>query len=970
MIILRKTIFLSLFLAFVTIIYSVEAYNITYTMQNFITAPNANATAPSVFWDQSCTTKMLLYTTAGAGGTYTLTHSYYSPDLSLLTINQKTRDTNITCQLQNAETQDTITSLNDFYEATTKTEYTADTIDTWLNLTYECSPDSNDLFIYNNTKETDSYGNHPFGYGDSFSTCFAQSPSQCTNTLTGDLGSVIAYLENGYFTLCGSDLRQDAEGESRTTPSCGGISSDIDMNYYIMVPFNSMSSGSVNISVFERIGYIANSGLGGGTLQYQNQYYLWDTVTNTTQNLGTSFPFSQSFNLIPDREYFLFIGTRYFIDDQNCGSGVTWGVVHNFTSYDITIDACQTNFICGEWSECQQGLQTRTCIDNSDCNAPNRVEERSCFDLPTFDLTLGFEDTIITNNGVYICTKQFFTCFDVLSTINAEYPVNWTVFPDFDGSGVARNNFVKMSSDTASVGSRSLKMWYIPPKINEPVPSGSSTVCGNATTGSFPEVTHPYNESLFISQNVTFTNPFPQIRYDVRKCNEPVLQYDYTGDLLGFNCGKLCYASTCNITPKGRYGVRVSRLAGNTISVFPTFSMFNETDNVTSLVTDGNISTYAESTFEPGFIVNSSINIFQNGTRINFLFNLSDSVTKNLCVYEIGTANQIGFVPINQANQIITFNITLENITSPINGINLSSCFGANDLVLMYEFNVENFVNLTTSDIVFDYIGFAPDTWDEGQIIHDLSNINLQPGLNYTISLSINPENQFDPETHCAYMDNFRVTFTELALPECVSECIAGSIDRRIASLSNGVCTFITQINSPDCIGDQTERQEVENILLGLGGGDITDNSTCIDSDNDGISDDLYIFDSVLGRSELIIDSAACLLIINQTAEQDRTTTPLTSAEAWLDWILFLISPLFVFFFISLAISGAVGASVKAWEAFGITFAAMLFFGMLITIPGGTAPIIPIWVGIAMIAVISLLIAQRIKGFGFGIGGG
>lgn len=950
---------------------SAYGYNVSYVMQEFVTSPNANATAPSVYWPGQCTTSMLLYATATHSGTYTLTHSYFSPDLILLASNPKTRTSNIACQLQNADPQSTTSSQDDFFEATTRTEYTSTTIGTWLNLSYQCSPDANDLFIYNNTRAEDSYGNHPFGYGDSFGTCFEQSPAQCSDDLALDLAAVIAYLDAGYFTLCGDDLRQDAQGESNAVGSCGGIVSDIDMNYYIMTPFNAQGTGTVNVSVFERVGFQTNPA-SGGTLAFSNQYYLYDTVVNTTQDLGTAFPFTGSFNLVPDRDYFFLVGTRYFMDNHNCGAGVNWGVAHNYSSYDIVIDACETDFTFGDWSTCVDNLQTRTGTDQSDCNAPNRIEERSCFDVPEFDLALGFEAVREIDDGVYICVKDFWLgCGDVLDTIDALYPVNWTVITDTDNTGTSRDNYIKMSAETASVGSRSLKMWYIPPKISEPIPNGAATQCGNSSTGSFPEVNHPYNESLFVAQNVSFANPFPQLRYDVRKCSEPVLQFDYTGaNILGFglpNCGKLCYSSSCNATdfnePRGRYGIRVADIDEEIIEEFPTFTFFDDSSvDRTENVTDGNELTFAEFSSGNTAIVNASTNIFSNGTILNFVVNASVGAVV-LCITDDG--NVLATADIATANDLYTFNLTLGNLSTPMNSINISGCAAPVRTVRMRLFEVENIINVTTTDIVFDFVGFSDSLlWQER--VHDLSNAGLEVGRNYTIAITINPENQFDPFSHCVYLDNFRVTFTEQALPECVSSCQDLTLIN--AELSDNVCSFTLIENSPACIGDPTQRSIVESILAGEGGGEVTDNSTCIDADNDGINDDLYTYDFSRGTSLIFIDSEACLEQIQREAEGDSATEPIDPEEG-VSWLFFLVSPLFIYFYITIGISAVSGVLVKRWEPFGIAFAFMMFLGMLITVPGGSVTIIPIWVGVAMIATISLLLAAKIKEFGF-FGGG
>ena len=926
---------------------------------------NHSATAPSFYWDGLCDVNVQSSTTISNTGSYSLLNEWYSPNNFLILTGNPNYVNDITCLSQGNGT--TSSDLSNFYESKTAMTTGATTSTTWIKTVYDCDPATNDWITYSNTNLPDSFGNYPYGYVQvTGGYCDVGSPGSIPS-VSVQLDQLTSQLSTGYLPECGTDLIQARSG---AIPIICPSVRFFGRSYWYMVPFNSGASGSVNISIPVLMDFNIVGGTSTITCTSHEGIWLWDTVTNTTSQLSAGIPYTDELILTVNRDYFLFINTK-------CLGTVSAGTVtvsFNSTIYNMSIFAFQPTYVCGNYSDCEQGIQFRTCSDDSG-KVPDIVESRSCFDVPTFDLSLGFENTIVRQNGVYICRKAFGTCFDTLNTINAEYPENWTVFPDFDIVGIARDNFIKMSSETASVGSKSLKMWYIPPKINEPIPAGNATTnCGNATSGSFPFVEHPYNETLFIASNISFVNPFAQIRYDVRKCSETVLQYDYTGALFDFDCGKMCYASSCDDIPGGRYGLRITRQAGQLTAFNSTFNMTNNTgDDITHFVTDESNSTWGTFETETGvLVINSTENIFFNGSRLNFVVNASFPGTISMCVYDTLTSLRLGRVFMDTSDQLFQFSIDLTNITSSsgINEINFSSCGAANRNASMFQFEVLNFVNLTASSIVFDYVGFAPDTWDEGQIIHDLSNVNLETGVNYTIALSINPENQFDPLTHCAYFDNFRVTFTELALPSCESECIENSIDRRIASFSEGVCTFITQRNSPDCIASTSERNEVKNILLGLGGGDITDNSTCIDSDNDGISDDLYIFDTERGFSEIVIDSAACLSIINQTAQQARATQPLDSAEDWIDWIMFLVSPLFIFLFISLAISGSVGALIKAWEGFGITFATMLFFGMLISLPGSTEPVIPIWVGIAMITVISLLIAAKLKSFGFGGGGG
>lgn len=963
---LKKIIFVTAFLMLFALTSMVSAYEFLSVFQDDGSSDHV-VEAPSFFWDGACEVNINLLGTASHTGTFTFSNEWFSPDDILFATSTPTYPNDITCLTQGIPSEDT--SLNDFFESKTETLSTATSTDTWIRTTYNCTPDENLDVLYSNTAVLDSHGHFPYGYLENTGGyCTVGSPGAFP-ALSTRLNNAINYIIDRYDTECSSQDLEIAEIGGASSGSCG-INRFFATTFWYLVPFNSGSAGVVNISILEQIQ--RETGECSVTC-ITNNTFIYDTVLNSTTSIGISLPLTQNLVLQRDRDYWLFIGTECV---GGTGAAIPCTVDFNHTEYNISIFAYDPIFVCGEFSECQSGIQTRICEDINNL-VPDLIETRACFDTPTFDLTLGFEETAVTQDGVYICTKQFFTCFDVLSTIDAEYPVNWTVFPDFDDADIARDNFIKMSSETSSVGSKSLKMWYIPPKINEPIPDGTSTQCGNGSTGSFPEVQHPYNETLFVSQNVTFENPFAQIRYDVRKCNEPVLQYDYTGDLLGFNCGQMCYASACNDTPQGRYGVRISRLEGQMITSFPSFSFFDDSgNNETENVTDDDIDTFADfSSSAPGATVNSTENIFFNGTFLNFTVNATGSL--DLCIND--GATELTRVSLTSGATLFNFTVILGNISSPTNEINLEQCIPPARTVQMRLFLIRNEVELMDSEILFDYIAEAPDTWDEGQIIHDLSNIGLQTGLNYTISLSINPENQFDPQTHCAYLDNFRVTFTEIALPECVSECIVGSIDRRIARFSNGqngaggICTFITQINSPDCIALQSERDEVENILLGLGGGDITDNSTCIDSDNDGISDDLYIFDAIIGSSELIIDSEACLLLINQTLTELANTEPLPDTSSYIGFFDFIFSPIFIYVIFSLIISGILSAGIArvtkngdgVFQVFGVTMMIFFFLGSL---PG--IAVIPIWISVAVIAVISLLIAQKLRQTGFSVGGG
>jgi len=329
----KRLIVSVIFLVVLALATPVQGYSINYTMQNYVSSPNANASAVSVYWPGSCDVDVNLYATATSVLPYTLSSTFFSPQFTLIGSSPFPQTTNINCQDQGSF--EASTSYNNFYGATTSTQYDSLTIKTWIRAEYICNANSQDLFIYDGTNLSDPYGNHPFGYGQIFGQCCEQSPSQCTNDLTNDIGAVINYLEgSNYYNACGNDLRQDAEGITSNACNAGGLVSDMDMNYWTMIPFNAESVGIVNISV-DAIDFDRVVG-GGGTFSADHQYYIWDTVTNTTANIGTAFPLDTQRNLFPNRDYWLLIGTRYYIDNHNWGAQNDF-IIHNWTQYKIKV---------------------------------------------------------------------------------------------------------------------------------------------------------------------------------------------------------------------------------------------------------------------------------------------------------------------------------------------------------------------------------------------------------------------------------------------------------------------------------------------------------------------------------------------------------------------------------------------------------------------------------------------------------
>ncbi len=119
------------------------------------------------------------------------------------------------------------------------------------------------------------------------------------------------------------------------------------------------------------------------------------------------------------------------------------------------------------------------------------------------------------------------------------------------------------TSEWATEGSRSLKMWTIPPKEAETTYI-SSVTCSNVTDPNFPIIENTFsNTTMSVNYNVTFPATNMRLRFDAKKCDDLVQQH---GALAIFNlswtgifpveiiaCPEFCYGSSCENEPKGEF---------------------------------------------------------------------------------------------------------------------------------------------------------------------------------------------------------------------------------------------------------------------------------------------------------------------------------------------------------------------------------------------------------------------------------
>jgi hypothetical protein len=75
-------------------------------------------------------------------------------------------------------------------------------------------------------------------------------------------------------------------------------------------------------------------------------------------------------------------------------------------------------------------------------------------------------------------------------------------------------------------------------------------LCQNTSTGTYPQILLPVNTSFMASINFTFPSDTTQLKFDVKRCTDNVIQYNNW-------CGKRCYAQNCSIEPSGDFIVNL-----------------------------------------------------------------------------------------------------------------------------------------------------------------------------------------------------------------------------------------------------------------------------------------------------------------------------------------------------------------------------------------------------------------------------
>lgn len=521
----------------------VNTYTGTYHVTN-TTMGSGTIKSPSVLKDESCTAT-LEHKAYLLGSGFDTGITYYSPDSTAIGSGSKLNKNAILCSTfgQFSTTSD----LGGYYESSGAYTTSADDGNVTLTTEYTCQETGNYYNHWGDTSSLDGFGNVAGRYG--FKSTGANVGGNYDDAYSSNYGE------------CYSGLVPAPPLSYSVT---GSPSGDKRRGVNTFYPFNSGPEGLVSYS-FD-FGDAVTSVMScddscTGTQTGYAYLFLVDiedessvtlySYTHDCQSGPHAVTGTQSDDLILDEDTeYMFVFASYN-DDNGAASGCPVEYYHREPlEFNISVYVYEPVWNCTAWSTCEDSEQWRVCTDANGVALP-QTEFQTCALTVLENATLGFEEYY--SDFALKCTPTWLIyCGWEISNVTRDTPVGWTVF-EYDGgyTGLQRD-FLRMTSEWSTEGSRSLKMWYIPPKMGEPI---TNETCGNSTQGYVPVITQDVSNSTFsISYNVTFPAENMMLSFDVKGCPDQVIQHDSLTTIFGIElCPQACYAGNCTTTPESSF---------------------------------------------------------------------------------------------------------------------------------------------------------------------------------------------------------------------------------------------------------------------------------------------------------------------------------------------------------------------------------------------------------------------------------
>lgn len=509
--------------------------------------------------DNQCTITLRDYSTL-TGSNYDIDLAFYSPDNITLATGSLENQGNHSCKFIGTASE--TTSLDGYYEGRSDIIHTGTGGYVTLTNRYQCEESGYYFDIYvEPEKHNDSFINVPNRFGIT-----ASPPSYVSNATILTLANYTVYDHCFSYMAVNPFLSQTG------TASASGSYDRTVVTYY---PFNT-TTGTVHYrfdlgdasrsSVYCLEACVGTNFIADATLWlYDVRAGTYNVLHHSQVDCENTFRISGNWSgilhLDENIEYMFIFAGRYDDDGAVFPCSRTWQLYEPFV-FNMSIYVYLADWDCGAWSVCDGTIQTRTCIDLNGIS-PDRIEYRTCALGVVENATLGFEE-YETVNDVLKCIPQwlFYYCLYNIENISVDRPLNWTILDPSYGKA----NFLRMTQEYATEGTRSLKMWQIPPKPGEVL---TNATCGNLTTSFIPQLYQGVsNTSFSVSYNVTFPAENMQIGFDTKKCSSQEVQHtSLTGWFNLSLCDELCYADSCDTEPRGRYVFNVQDVSAGT-SVF------------------------------------------------------------------------------------------------------------------------------------------------------------------------------------------------------------------------------------------------------------------------------------------------------------------------------------------------------------------------------------------------------------------
>jgi hypothetical protein len=322
--------------------------------------------------------------------------------------------------------------------------------------------------------------------------------------------------------------------------SCTGTSTPLVLYYnanYIF-PLNG-SGGQMNYSFSGA--YIAVTPAGTGSASMDVDLINLDTGTYSllgSSGLGASggtFPTVSGTSPLSENGNYLIsvhIATTNTV-------GLTVGSVYPPTM-NLNIYTYHANYVCGAYSSCINGTQSRTCYDSNGIATP-LIEPRICYVFPQQSIFLGFEqgdsaNVWYCNERVYDlitgkCERSPYLSGTIPNQKTRVLPKGWyrggAYINDTYGNTGWIEDYVDVDisdyyAGDASTLEGSLKLWYIPSKPYLPIWNGTGTntvVCNSTSEGQIGSTyTRTLNQTFWVSQNITALSPYMTLSFRTKKC--------------------------------------------------------------------------------------------------------------------------------------------------------------------------------------------------------------------------------------------------------------------------------------------------------------------------------------------------------------------------------------------------------------------------------------------------------------------